>query len=375
MAKLMQGIKSYLRHIDLALLVLALICCAGGLVAIYSATLTLESNKFLIVQGGAIFIGIICYFIASAVDFENISRFWKFFFVLNILFQLSLFVLGEAGNTGNRSWIRFAGIGIQPGEFGKVIFICTLACHIDRLKDKLNKVSSVVQLVLHGGLTIVAVYLPSDDLGMVVTYVLIFALMVFASGLNWKWICGIGAAGLAASPLLWQFMGSYQRNRILVLFDPAISPKIYYQTAQSIIAVGSGQFLGSGYMQGQQTQYSKLPAKYTDSIFSVISEEFGFVGACLVLILLASVVLRIFYDAGQCDSRFSYLVCIGIGSMFMVQVLINVGMCLGVMPVIGLTLPFFSYGGSSVVTMFASLGIVAGFVLRQRPAWLRGSSN
>lgn len=375
MIKFFRGIKSYLQRTDLFLLVLALFCSSLGLVAIYSATHSYDSNKYIIVQIGAILVGVICFVIASVVDFENISRFWKVFFVLNVLLQLSLIVLGTEGDTGNKSWIRFAGIGIQPAEFGKVIFIFTLASHINRLKDKLNNVTSVGQLVLHFVIVIAAVYIPSRDLGMAVAYLMIFAIMMFASGLNWKWIGGIAGAGLLSSPLVWKMLGTYQRERILVIFDPAISPDKYYQTAQSKIALGAGQFLGSGFLKGRQTQYSKLPAKYTDSIFSVIGEEFGFVGCCAVIVLLATLVLRIFYDAGRCDSRFSYVTCVGVGSMFMVQTIINIGMCVGVLPVIGLTLPFFSYGGSSIVTMFGSLGIVAGFVLRQRPAWLRGSGE
>lgn len=375
MVKAFKAIKSYLRHTDLLLLNLAIISSLLGLVAIYSATLSYHSNKYVIVQSAALVLGVFCFVAASLIDLENIARFWKFFFVFNILFQLSLFVLGTAGDTGNRSWIRFGGIGIQPAEFGKIIFICTLACHIDRLKDRINSVKAVAQLTLHFLLTVAAVYIPSKDLGMAVAYVFIFAIMMFSSGLSWKWIGGITAGAVAVSPLVWQFLGDYQRNRILVLFDPAIDPSIYYQTDQSILALGAGQFLGSGYMQGRQTQYNILPAKYTDSIFSVIGEEFGFVGCCVVIVLLGTLVLRLFYNASQCDNRFSLLVCAGIASMFTIQILINIGMCVGVMPVIGLTLPFFSYGGSSLVTMFLSLGIVAGFVLRQRPAWLRSSDE
>ena len=312
---------------------------------------------------------------ASLVDFENLSRFWKIFFVLNLLLQLLIIPFGSEGDTGNRSWIRFQsiGLGIQPAEFGKVIFIFTFAAHINQLKEKLNSPFSVLQLLAHFGVIAAAVFVPTKDLGMAVTYALIFAIMMFSSGLNWKWIGGMGLAGMAAVPVLWSFLEDYQRNRILVLFDPAISEKIYYQTERSILALGSGQLFGSGYLQGAQIQGNRLPAKSTDFIFSVVGEEFGFMGCCAVMILLSALVFRIFYDAAHCDSRFSYLSCAGIGSMLMVQILINLGMCAGVAPVIGLTLPLFSYGGSSIVTVFGALGMVAGFVLRQRPAWLRDS--
>lgn len=377
MKKIFREIREYCRHADLALLLLALVCACLGLVTIYSATFSYHTNRYLIVQGAAIGLGVLCYLIASLVDFENLSRFWKVFFLLNLLLQLAIIPFGSEGDTGNRSWIRFdsIGIGIQPAEFGKVIFIFTFAAHIHQLKEKLNSPLSVLQLLAHFGIIAAVVFVPTRDLGMAVTYVLIFAIMMFASGLNWKWIGGMGLAGAAAIPVLWNYLADYQKNRILVLFDPAISEKIYFQTGRSILALGSGQLLGAGYLQGRQIQGNRLPAKYTDFIFSVIGEEFGFVGCCLVMVLLASLVFRIFYDAAHCDSRFSYLMCAGIGSMLMVQILINIGMCAGVAPVIGLTLPLFSYGGSSIVTVFGSLGIVAGFVLRQRPAWLRDSDN
>ncbi len=375
MKKVFREIKQYCRHADLALFLLALTCSLLGLAAIYSATLSYGSNRYLIVQGAAILLGIFCYIMASLVDFENLSRFWKIFFVLNLLLQLLIIPFGSEGDTGNRSWIRFQsiGLGIQPAEFGKVIFIFTFAAHINQLKEKLNSPFSVLQLLAHFGVIAAAVFVPTKDLGMAVTYALIFAIMMFSSGLNWKWIGGMGLAGMAAVPVLWSFLEDYQRNRILVLFDPAISEKIYYQTERSILALGSGQLFGSGYLQGAQIQGNRLPAKSTDFIFSVVGEEFGFMGCCAVMILLSALVFRIFYDAAHCDSRFSYLSCAGIGSMLMVQILINLGMCAGVAPVIGLTLPLFSYGGSSIVTVFGALGMVAGFVLRQRPAWLRDS--
>ena len=140
MKKIFREIKEYCRHADLALFLLALTCCLLGLVMIYSATFSYHSNRYLVVQTAAMGLGIFCYIVASLIDFENLSRFWKIFFVLNLLLQLTIIPFGSEGDTGNRSWIRFdsIGLGIQPAEFGKVIFIFTFAAHINRLKDKLN---------------------------------------------------------------------------------------------------------------------------------------------------------------------------------------------------------------------------------------------
>lgn len=372
-------IKHYLKHCDLLLFCVALVCSCLGLVLIYSATFNFDSPKFMIVQAFAICLGVVAFVVMSLIDFENVSRFWPYFFVFNILLICSVVVFGQEGNTGNKSWLRFdaIGIGIQPAEFGKLIFIFTLASHIDKLKDRINSFGAVCMLALHGVIIIACVYLSSSDLGMALAYIFIFAVMLFVSGLKLRWIGGFAVAACAAAPLVWKMMGTYQKARILVTYSPEMRAvpeysRFYYQTQQSQIAIGAGKLFGSGYLQGKQTQFNKLPAKHTDSIFAVAGEEFGFLGCCVIILLLTILIVRIFYNGARCDSRFGHMACCGIGSMFMIQCIINIGMCVGVLPVIGLTLPFFSYGGSSVVTMFAALGIVAGFALRRRPTWLRG---
>ena len=138
-----------------------------------------------------------------------------------------------------------------------------------------------------------------------------------------------------------------------------------------MMTVGGGQLTGQGYLNGLMNQHNRLPSKHTDFIFSTICEEWGFIGAMAVLLILTFLVWKIFIDAGRADNRFGYLMCIGIGAMFMVQILINVGMCLGIMPVIGLTLPFISYGGSSIITLYACMGIVSSVKAKTLPSWLR----
>ena len=176
-------------------------------------------------------------------------------------------------------------------------------------------------------------------------------------------VCG-GALCAAAFPIIWNFLDQFQRNRILVVFNPSVDEAVSWQAEQSKIAIGGGQLVGRGFLQGTQTQFSRLPAKHTDCIFAVAGEEFGFIGCMLIILLLILIVLRIFYISWRASTRFSSLVCAGVGSMFLFQSIINIGMCLGVTPVIGLTLPFFSYGGSSLVTMFVSVGIIAGIRMR-----------
>ncbi len=365
--------KAYLRHADLYLLTLALISSGYGMLLIYSATRSYETNRFVYVQLAAILVGLCAFVIISLVDIDLFSRFWMLFFVLNLVFLASLAIFGVGGDTvGNKSWIRFNGfIGIQPAEVGKILFIFTLSQHLSLLKDHLNRPSSLLQLSAHALITAAFVYVFSDDLGMTLAYVFIFVVMIYAAGLAKRFILIGTALVLCATPVVWNFfLKSYQKTRILVIFNPSLDPDTAYHALQSQIALGAGQLTGRGFLQGRQTQYSILPTKHTDFIFSVAGEEFGFLGCMLVILLLSLLILRIFYVAYKSSSDFSFLVCVGIGGMLLFQTFVNIGMCVGLTPVIGLTLPLFSYGGSSIATTFTALGIVSGIRMRARPSWL-----
>jgi len=369
--QLQDSILRYLKNADLLLLSLAVVIAGCGVVLIYSATRSYGTNQFIIIQGVSILLGIAGFIVVSQIDLERFPRLWLVLLVFNILFQLSLYFFGEAGSSGNRSWIRFGPIGVQPGELGKIIFIYTLACHMNMLKDRRNSPVAMAQLVMHLLVTAASVYVISHDLGVTIVYFCIFLIMLYASGVSMWWMGGIIAGGCAAAPLLWKYMGEYQQLRILVVFDPELSPRYAWHAKQSMLALGGGQLAGQGYMQGSQVQNDVLYAKHTDFIFSTCGEEFGFIGCTVLLLLLSALVLRIFYDSGQAGSTLGHLMCIGIGGMLMVQILINVGMCAGIMPVIGLTLPLLSYGGTSIVATLTALGFVCGFYMRKRPSWLQ----
>ncbi len=369
MKKVLRSAKEYLQKCDLTLLAMALIISCVGLAAIYSAAYSYHRPKFLIVQGAAAALGVCAYFVVSLIDLDRFGDLWPAALVLNLLMLFSLRFLGEGGeSTGNNSWIRFGPIGVQPAELGKIIFVFTFSRHIYSLRDRMDSLGSLAQLLAHALVTAGFVYLFSDDLGMCVVYIMITVIMLFASGLPMKLfapLCLLGGASLV--PLWRWFLKDYHKLRILVLFDPEVSARIAYNGIQSMIAVGGGGLFGYGFLKGPQTQYSVLPAKHTDFIFASIAEEEGFIGAMLVIVLLSVLVWRVFWSASQVHDRFSFMMCVGIGGMLMSQILINVGMCLGVMPVIGITLPLISYGGTSVVTTFAALGLVCGVKMRQRP--------
>lgn len=394
--RIRDSVKYYIQHTDVLLMVLALVICLFGLALIWSGSQSqikegVIPQRAMMVQCIGIGLGFVGMILLSLIDFERFPWLWVPMAVFNVLFQLSLQFIGKKVG-GNVSWIELpGGLNIQPGEVGKVIFIYTIASHMNLLREKKNNFWTLVQLVAHMGVTMVAVFAISRDLGVSLMYPLIFLTMLLAYGVSMWWFAAAAAGASACLPILWKIMGIGQKMRILVVFNPvlaeqysdewydyygySIADQYSYQTKHTQIAISNGQLLGEGYLDGSRTQGGWVPASHTDSIFTVCAEELGFLGAVVLLILLVLLVFRIYYDGWRATDPFSALVCVGVGGMFMWQIGINVGMNLGVFPVIGLTLPLVSYGGTSVMTVLASLGLVCGAVGRIKPNWLRSADD
>ena len=370
-------IKHYIQNTDLYLVILALLCSAYGMVLIYSATLNPSSaldgsTRNLFIQGAAILIGLGAFIIMSLIDLETMSGWWKIFVLINIGLQMLLFTpLGEEVN-GQRAWLDLGPTSLQPGELGKLIFIFTLAAHISEIKEHISEWRGLFVIALHTLIMMGAVVISSGDTGMAIQYFMIALIMLFAAGLSLKWLgAGFGLA-LVSIPILRNFvLQDYQITRILVLFDPSIDPDTSRQATYGKIAIGSGQLDGQGLTHGTMTQMQLVSENHTDYIFSVAGEELGFIGCMLIIGLLVLLIARIFYVSYRASTTFSALLAVGVGGMFMFQVFMNIFMNIGLLPVMGLTLPFFSYGGTSVLTMYAALGIVAGVRMREKPSWLQ----
>ena len=373
MKKFLSDAYDYLRRSDTFLFVLCFVCSVFGLILISSATRPLASRSFVFVQGAAIFIGIVLYFVLSVIDVGIIADKWKILLAISVILLLALIPFGVADDTGNKAWIRFGGIGIQPAELVKIPFIIILAKQIDFLKTErgLNRIFSVVQLVAFFMLMFGLIVVISSDLGSALVYAFIFAVMLFAAGLKLYWfLIGFGAIA-AAAPYLWTHLFTQrQRDRILAPYDPTIDPTglgITWQANRSKAAIASGHISGKGLFDGNLTQGGGVPKQHTDFIFSAAGEELGFIGCLLIIILLTLIIVRCIYVGLRSGDQKGALVCVGIASVLIFQSFANIGMCIGILPVVGLTLPFFSYGGSSVVTMFAAMGIVSGVRLRRVP--------
>lgn len=382
----MGRMKDLLRDIahqsDMVLWSLCTAATMYGMLLILSATHTVYSGslKYIAVQGVGWALGTVAYFLLSSIDIVELSKKWKWFLGFNVGFILLLLTpLGIVRN-GNRAWlgVSWFPINIQPAEIVKITFIVLLArqmVHLSETRD-LKRFSNVIQPTGHVVFMFCLYYDISHDAGSGLVYLFVFVCMAFAAGFAARWlILGIGgsAAGLVAAWKLQLLRGDWYK-RIMVVLDHSFEPqgKGWHQT-RGMLALGSGGLWGQGLFHGTQTQSpyrSSLPERQTDFIFSVCGEELGFVGCLLILILLFAIVARCFAVARDANSKMESLVCVGMAAMLIFQTIANLGMCLFLLPVVGLTLPFFSYGGSSIMTLYAAMGIVSGIKKRSRPDWL-----
>ena len=369
----LSDIREFLQRADTPLFLLCLTASVLGIVIISSATKSYHSVTYIYVQVAALLIGIALYVLFTVIDADIIADQWPLLLVAEIGFLLLLIPFGSEGDTGNRSWIRFLGIGIQPSEIVKVIYIVLSAKHLSYLRDyrDLSAPFSVLQLAAHFGMLFLLILGISRDLGNALIFFFIFLVMLYASGIRLYWFLFGGAALAIMIPLAWNHVFSArQKERILAPYDPTIDPQGYgvnWEPKQAKLALSSGRLTGTGLYQGTQTQSDAIDSKHADYIFAAIGEEMGMIGCVLIILLLTAIILRCVYVGVHCRSGFGMLVCFGVAASVFFQTFVNIGMCLGLTPVIGVALPFFSYGGSSLFTSFAAMGLVSGIHYKPRP--------
>lgn len=358
---LLNEIKSHIKLVDIPLTVITVLLSLCGLCAVFSSTKSFETPKFVFIQAIAIMLGLGAALIMSVIDYRSIASKYRYIIGINAFLLLLTFILGS-GVTGetNANWIDLGFIKIQPSEFAKLLFIYSFAVHLAQVHDKMHKFWTVFSLAIHAGI-IFSLVLLQKDLGSLTIFFIIFISMCFVAGISvWYYIAG-GAAVLCVSPFIWSHLNEYQKNRIMLCFDESIDPlglNFRYQQLQSQRAIGNGGLFGTGLGEGTITQTDLLPAKHTDMIYSTICEEFGMIGALFVLAITVYLIYRVLKIALGCGNTTGRYICVGVSSMLMIQVVENVGMCLGTMPVIGITYPFLSYGGSSVLSCFLAIGMV-----------------
>ena len=373
MRQFLQEFKNFFRKGDMVLLSICLAISAFGLLIIASATNAVGSIRYLTIQLIAIGLGVLMYAVVSSIDIEVISEHRYALVLFNTLLLLLLIPFGTDNGTGNKSWLDFPllPVDIQPAEICKITYILIMASVMASHQNRLSSVPSVMHMALHLGLLMGMNMVLSRDLGVSLIFVFIFIGMAFAGGVSIIWFLIAGGGIAVAAPILWQFLDSYQRLRIEVLFNPDLDPLgtgARYHTMRSIRSPTGGGMTGQGLFNGTRTQTEgALFAQHTDYIFSAIGEELGYVGCALVMLMMLVVIIRCIYVGTRSQDYIRRIVCFGAAAAMIFQVMSNIGMCIGITPVIGLTLPFISYGGSSIVTLYAMMGLVSGVYARPAP--------
>ena len=372
MRRYFEELKDFTKKGDMVLLGISVVVALFGVICIASATSADKFGgnfKYLAIQIVSIILGVIMYAMVSSIDLDFLSEHRGAMVAFNVILLLMLIPFGTDNNTGNRSWLHIPGfpVNIQPAEICKITYIIIMASVMSSHQNRISHPVSIAHMLLHLGLLVGLNLALSSDMGVSLIFVFIFIGMTFAGGVSIWWFA-LAIGGIAAMfPILWQFLGQYQRNRILILFAPTIDPQGInerYHSKINLQSLTGGGLTGQGLFNGNRTQSGALFAQHTDYIFSSMGEEIGFVGCVAIMLAELLIIARCVYVGVRCQDYMRRLVCYGAASALMFQLMINVGMCIGVMPVIGLTLPLISYGGSSVVTIFAMLGLVSGAYAR-----------
>ncbi len=357
------------RYFDPILLAAMALLVVFGLAMVYSATYQrsgLGIDPLVYRHGLYVLIGLVLFAALSGLDYHVLGNVAWPAFAGCCLLLVAVLITGRVLH-GAQRWIQVGPWQFQPSEVTKLWLILVLSRYFARNADNLASPRVVATSLAITGLP-TALVLLQPDVGTATVYPVIWLVVMFAAGVPLRYFAGLLGAAAAAAPITWLFfMQPYQRQRILIFLDPQSDPlDAGYNAIQALISVGAGQVLGRGYLSGSQSQLHFLRVQYADFIFSVVAEELGFVGASLLLLLFTLVILRGIRAAYRSREGFGRLVCCGVVGTLAYQVVVNVGMNEGLMPVTGVPLPMISYGGTSLVTLMGSLGILESIVMRHR---------
>ena len=347
-----------LKHIDFTILFCTLILSSISVLVLFSVADEYIAPMY-IVQGAAALLGIGAMLFISQIDYQDIcDKLTMPIYVFSLLLLVATLVFGSEGEYGSKSWINIPGIpvNIQPSEFVKLFLTITFAKHLSREKKSINHPLTLLKLGLHAG-PIILLVLMQGDLGTALVYMVMIVVMLFAAGLSLWYFLGIGIAVVIAMPYLWPHLDEYQQMRILCGFNPELDPEFYgFQALTAKNAIAAGGMFGHGLFGG--SKYKKVPMANSDSIFAIIAEKFGFIGCMVVFVTFIILIIRIIWIAKSARKTYSGYICIGISAVLIAQFIENIGMNLATLPVVGITLPFLSYGGSSVLSLYLMMGII-----------------
>lgn len=364
--------KRLAQHIDWLLLLLVATIVSMGVTTVYSATYAQAQNQLSpLVWRQAIWAGIgsVLMFALLVVDYRRLERL-AYVIYLGILALLVLVPVIGFLSGGSRRWIHLGFFALQPSELAKLALIIVLArfFHRDNARESYGLKDLVLPTILFAVPAVLTLVQP--DLGSAAVLGFVFMSLVLIAGLRWRSMVSLVLVGLVglfiAGHSLWGHLKPYQQKRIVTFLNPESDPLgAGYHLIQSKIAVGSGMFWGKGFLHGTQNRLQFLPEQHTDFIFSVFAEEWGFVGCATLAALYAALLLRGLQIVSRAKDRFGALLAFGVVAMIFWQALVNMAMTTGLLPVVGITLPFFSYGGSSMITLLLGIGLLLNVSMRR----------
>ncbi|HUC20785.1 MAG TPA: rod shape-determining protein RodA [Candidatus Polarisedimenticolaceae bacterium] len=356
------------KNFDWILFGLAILLVAIGLIVIYSTSFkaaNLLTPNVALSQLVFAVVSVIAMLLVSRFDYRSLSHVTPIMYGLMLASLLLVFVLGKTA-LGATRWIDFGVFQFQPSEFAKLVVIVVLAKYFSTHYDFMENPRHLAVSLLYAFVPALLV-LMQPDLGTALVIGAIWVVMAIVARVRWTYLAALFTALVLAVPLLLPFLRPYQRARLEVFLNPAADPlHTGYNVVQSTITVGSGQLFGRGLAAGSQTQLNFLPSQPTDFIFAVLSEKMGFIGGLLVILLFAALMLRGVVIASRAADRFGLFMAVGIVTMLLVHVVINIGMNIGLMPVTGIPLPFVSYGGTSLLVSLLAIGLLQSIAVRRK---------
>lgn len=353
-------IADYIREIDKLLIILVFAASAFGCLAVMSATAYTENVRQFITQAIAMLVGLALAVFISNIDYKTMQKWWVVVALIGVVPVILTFFIGFApAGTDDKAWLLLPGnMSFQPAELLKICFVITFSAHLVKAKPTINKLKTLIPVVLHGAFPVVLIHFQGDD-GTALVFGIMFACMLFAAGLKLRYFAVALGAAIVAAPLAFFFvLNEDQKARILYLFDLDSNLQgIGYQQWMGRVAMANGGIFGQGLFSGSLTQSQGVPKGYNDFIFVCIGEELGILGCLTVLILLSAICFRCVNIARTAADDAGMFIAVGIFAMIFAQSVINLGMCMSLLPVIGITLPFFSAGGSSLLCLMCGIGV------------------
>ncbi len=361
MGKIISKIADYLRECDKILMLLCIAASSYGCIAVLSATRCTGSLRQFLMHVIAMVVGVSAVVVISNFDYRNFSRFWPVVALLTLVPVILTFFIGYApGETDDKAWLYIFGVSFQPSELLKIGFAITFGLHLSHVGAEINKFTNVILLCIHGAIPVMLIHIQGDD-GTALVFLIMFISMMFAAGLKLRyWVTALILVVAAIPVIYFVIMNDDQRSRILSMFD--IEGDLLgagWQQWRGRIALANGGIFGCGLFKGPLTQVKDaIPEGYNDFIFTCIGEELGLLGCLAVVILLLAICIKVLLVGKSTGDKFGFYICVGVFGMLAAQTVINLGMCLSILPVIGVTLPFFSAGGTSLLCLYLGIGVV-----------------